>query len=284
MLSRRLFLLQLLFLLTACRAAEPEFIGRLSIGVVSYGEGNRAIERFSALRDYLAAQLKAVVDLEPAYNEVQALAQIKRKTWSLVFAPPGLAAIAIAEAQYLPLFPLEGLNKVRSVILVLEDSPIQKLNGLAGKVVALGQPGSATGYYLPIYNLYGLTLAEARFAPTPKTMLQWIADGEVVAGAMSLAEFERYRSEFAQTKFRILYLEKKEVPAGAVLAGPRIELNQLEQVRRVLESAPPNMTAAAGYIPNTKTPDYEYLIEVVKRVRPIAERIKQKPVPLYETN
>ncbi|NET03398.1 MAG: phosphate/phosphite/phosphonate ABC transporter substrate-binding protein [Symploca sp. SIO2B6] len=281
MLSRRLFLLQLLFLLTACRAAEID-IGRLSIGVVSYGEGNRALERFSTLRDYLAAQLKAVVDLEPAYNEVQALAQIKRRTWSLVFAPPGLAAIAIAEAQYLPLFPLEGLSKVRSVMLVLEDSSIQNLNGLAGKVVALGQPGSATGYYLPIYNLYGLTLAEVRFAPTPKTMLQWIADGEVVAGAMSLAEFERYRSEFAQTKFRILYLEKKEVPAGAVLAGPRIELNQLEQVRRALESAPPNMAAAAGYIPNAKSPDYKYLIEVVKRVRPIAERIKQKPAPLYE--
>ena len=43
---------------------------------------------------------------------------------------------------------------------------------LNGQAVALGQPGSATGYYFPLLNLYGLTLSKIRLAPTPKQALQ----------------------------------------------------------------------------------------------------------------
>lgn len=282
MFSRRSFLLKLLFLLSACATTEIPKLQKLSIGVVSYGESDRSLEQYSAFTDYLAAQLKAIIELEPVYNEVKALEQIKRRTWSLVFAPPGLAAIAISQEQYLPLLPLEGIEKVRSVIVVLQESPIQELPELAGKVIALGQPGSATGYYLPIYNLYGLTLAEVRFAPTPKTLLQWIEKGEVAAGALSLGELKRYSSDFNQTKFRILYTDSHNVPPGAVLVGPTVERKQQESIRTALESAPPAIAAAAGYVPNAKVPNYDYLIEVVKRVRPIAERIKEKPAPLYE--
>jgi phosphonate transport system substrate-binding protein len=278
--SRRRFLLKLLFLLTACKTAESPKRGKLSVGVVSYGEGDRSIEQYSAVTDYLGTQLKTLVELEPVYNEVKALEQIQRRAWSLVFAPPGLAAIAISEQQYLPLLPLEGIANARSVIVVLQDSPLKNLADLAGKVIALGQQGSATGYYLPIYNLYGLTLAEVRFAPTPKTILEWIEKKQVAAGALSLAELERYRSNFSGTTFRILRTDS--VPSGAILVGPRVERNQQEQIRKILESVSPKMAAAAGYIPNAKVPDYKNLIEVVQKVRPIAERIQQKPAPLYK--
>lgn len=274
MFSRRLFLLKLLFLLTACATSETPRQGKLSIGVVSYDEGTRSLERYSVLNDYLAAKLKTFLELEPVYNEVKALDQIKRKIWSLVFAPPGLAALAISQEQYLPLFPLEGIAKVRSVIVVLQESPIQKLSDIAGKAIALGQPGSVTGYYLPIYNLYGMTLGKVRFAPTPKTILQWIENKEVAAGALSLDELERYRPDFSQTKFRVLYTDSHNVPSGAILIGPTVERNQQEQIRIALESAPPSVVEAAEYLPNAKVPDYKYIIQVVEKVRPIAERIK----------
>lgn len=280
MFSRRLFLLQVLFLLTACNTAEIAKPKNLTIGVVSYGEGKQSIEQYSALTDYLAAQLKTFIELEPVYNEVKALEQLKRKAWSLVFAPPGLAAIAISQEQYLPLFPLEGLENARAVIVVRQESPIQKLTDLAGKAIALGQLGSASGYYLPIYNLYGLTLGEVRFAPTPKTILQWIDEKEVAAGALSLAELERYRLNFTQTKFRILYTGS--VPPGSILLEPTVDRNQQEQIRKVLASASPNITATAGYLPNATVPDYQELIKVVERVRAIAERIKEKPARLYK--
>ena len=278
MFSRRLFLLTLLFLLTACRTAAIPKPGKLTIGVVSYGEGEQSIKQYAPLVNYLSTELKTIIELEPVYNEVQALEKIKRKTWSLVLAPPGLTALAISEAQYLPLFPLEGLEKTRSVIVVRQESSVKKLSGLSDQVIALGQPGSATGYYLPIQNFSGLTLAEVRFAPTPKTVLQWIENKKVVAGALSLAELQRYRSDFSQTKFRILHSDS--VPPGAILVGPKVEQYQQEQIRKALKSASPTVAAAAGYLPNAQVPDYKKLIEVVARVKRIAERIKEKPASI----
>lgn len=280
MFSRRLFLLQFVFFLTACRIAGMTKPGKLTIGEVSYGEDEKSIKQYADLVNYLSTELKTIIELEPVYNEVKALEQIKRQTWSLVFAPPGLAALAISEAQYLPLFSLEGLEKTRSVIVVRQESSIKKLSDLSDQVIALGQPGSATGYYLPIQNLSGLTLAEVRLAPTPKTVLQWIENKNVVAGALSLDELERYRSDFTQTKFRILHTDS--VPPGAILVGPKVEQYQQEQIRKALNSASPTVAAAAGYLPNAKVPDYKKLIEVVERVRQIAKRIKEKPASLYK--
>ncbi|AOY81421.1 PhnD/SsuA/transferrin family substrate-binding protein [Moorena producens JHB] len=281
MFSRRLFLLNLIWIFTACNSPDTPMLGKLSIGIVSYGESDRFIEPYSKLIEYLGARLKMIIELEPIYNERRALTLIKQSKLSIVFAPPGLAAIAIAEAQYIPVLPLEGVKKSRSVIVVERESPIQDLTELAGKVIALGQPGSATGYYLPIYNLYGLTLAEVRFAPTPKQVLEWIASEEVVAGALSLEELERYRLDYSQTRFRILYIDSHKIPSGSILIGPTVERNLQQEIHKALESASSSMAASAGYIPNAKAPDYDYLIEVVQKVRPIAERIQEKPAPLY---
>lgn len=284
MLSRRIFILQLLLLLTACRQEAPPPQGKLIIGLVSYGEGIRSIDQFNSLKNYLESELKTLIEVEPAYNELKAITQIKRQIWSLVFAPPGLAAIAISQEKYQPLFPLEGINNLRSVIVVRKDSSLQKLSDLAGKAIALGQVGSATGYYLPIFNLYGITLAEVRFAPMPKTVLEWIEKKEIAAGALSKAEFDRYRAEFSTTKFRILYTDPHNIPTGSVLVGPTVDRNQQEQIRNVMRAASPAIAQAAGYISNGNIPDYKYLIQVVERVIPISERIKQKPAPLYEQN
>lgn len=284
MLSRRLLLIEFLLFLTSCATTKSLQRGKLIIGVVSYGESDRSIRDYGMFKDYLAGQLNIIVELEPAYNELKALEQLERRIWSLVFAPPGLAAVAISQAQYLPLFPLQGVNNLRSVIVVQKESPFQKLTDLAGKAIAVGQLGSATGYYLPIYNLYGITLAEVRFAPTPKTVLALISQNEVAAGALSKAEFDRYRAEFPQTKFRVLYTDAHNVPSGTVLIGPTVERNRQEQIRKIMKAASPAIAQAAGYIPNAKVPNYQYLIKVLNRVRPIAERIRQTPAPLFEQN
>ena len=74
-------------------------------------------------------------------------------------------------------------RRQRSLIVVRNDSSIQKVSDLANKTIALGEPGSASGYYLPLYDLYGLTLAQIRSAPTPKTVLEWLGDGSISKSA-----------------------------------------------------------------------------------------------------
>lgn len=287
--SRRFFLTQLL-LLAACRSGSSQSqVYELIVGTVSYLEGEQTINQYDRFINYLGEKTRSLVRLEPTFNENKALERIRNRAWSLVFAPPGLAAIAISQEQYQPLFPLEGLTNLRSIIVVLEDSKVRNIQELAGKTVALGQPGSATGFYLPIFNLYGLTLAEILLAPTPKTVLEWVAGGKAVAGALSQKEFDDYQAQFGQTAFRVLYSDPHNVPLGVVLIAPTVERNRQENIRMVLSEAPSVLAQETGYIPTGDVPDYNYMIAVVERVRSIfpyelgSGDLKLKPARLFKT-
>lgn len=266
-------------LLKGCNDQQSQPINRLTVGIVSYGAGSNLLEKFERFRAYLATATQSVVELEPAFNELKAVEQIQRQVWSLVFAPPGLAAIAMGSQQYVPLFALQGSNNDQSVLLVQADSPIQSLGDLANQVVALGEPGSATGYYLPLYDLFGLTLEEIRFAPTPKVVLEWLEQGTIAAGALSEQEFQQYRNEFGSNKFRVLH-ESRTVPAGVVLLAPTVERNRQYQIENAMRNAPSSVIGDAGYIPEADLPSYDQFIKLVAKVQPLEERVRQKPAVL----
>ncbi|MDF5713120.1 MAG: PhnD/SsuA/transferrin family substrate-binding protein [Rhizonema sp. NSF051] len=278
--SRRLFLLHLLLLAVSGCQSTSSFEGQLTIGVINYGGGEEIIDRFAHFKSYLGERTKANIQLEPTFNENKAIERIQASAWSLVFAPPGLVAIA-ARYQYIPLFPLLDLNNLRSVLVVRQDSPLHDLKQLQAKTVALGQPGSATGYYFPLYNLYGLTLAEILFAPTPKTVLEWVAEGKAIAGAVSMADFNLYSSQLSQTQLRILYTDPHYVPSGSVLIGPSIERNRQNYIRKVLSEFPSMLASDVGYVPNGQLPDYRYMMFVVEHVRAIAAHTQEKPTQLF---
>ncbi len=257
-------------------------IDKLSIGVVSYGEGANSLSKYEQFKDYIATKTKKIVELEPAYNELQAVAQVQRKTWEIVFAPPGLAAIAIASSQYKPIFSMEGVSGAqRSLILVRDDKPYQKIGDLANQVIALGKSGSAAGFYVPLYDLYGMTLAQIKLAPTPKVALTWLSDGTVEAIAISESDFETVKREFPQTKFRVLHTSRW-IPAGVVLASPNLDRNLSSVIQKSMREAPPDIVADAGYVPAAKIPNYEQFIKLVEKVRPFEEKVKQTPVVLVQ--
>lgn len=252
---------------------------RLVVGLVSYDTGAAAVDAYRPLTQYLGEALAAQVELEPVFNEIRAVEQIQAQAWDLAFAPAGLAAIAIADAQYVPLFPLQGNPNQRSLLVVPADSSAETLSDLANEVIALGEPGSATGYYLPLYDLYGLTFAEIRFAPTPKTVLEWIANGEVAGGALSEEAFQQYRNEFAATDFRVLH-ESRAINNGAVLLSPAIDRNQQRLIEEALQAAPANIASDAQYIANADPPSFDRLIQLVEQVRPLEAQVREQPAVL----
>ena len=268
-------------LLGGCATDTPVARNRILVGVVAYGDGAVSLDRLENFKDYLALQTRSVVEIEPAFNEVKALQQIRSRRWSLVFAPPGLAATAISTEQYLPLFPLQGSsNTVRSTIVVREDSSVQELADLQGEAIALGQPGSATGYYLPLYDLFGLTLSKVQVSATPKGTLAAVASGEVMAGALAKDEYELYKDEFGETRFRVVHTGRR-LPAGAVLLGPSVDRNLQKYISEAMNEATPNLASEAGYIPNVNPPNYEFFIEIVEKVSPYESRIYERPASLY---
>ncbi|MDJ0617532.1 MAG: PhnD/SsuA/transferrin family substrate-binding protein [Calothrix sp. MO_192.B10] len=288
MFYRRFLLLQILVLIgllsigcdTKKTVPPPE---KLTIGVVSYGEGKVSLDKYNRFKDYIAARTRSIrVDVEPAYNELQAIAQIQRKRWDIVFATPGLAATAIGKELYVPLFSMENVSRrQRSLLIVRNDSPIEKISDLANKTVALGEPGSASGYYLPLYDLYGLTLSQIRFAPTPKTVLEWLSDGTVEAGALSQGDFATYKRQFPDTKFRTIHTSRW-IPPGVVLIAPTVELNRQQQIKKIMGEAPADIAADAGYIPGAKLPQYKQFIQLVEKVRPLESAVKNTPAVLIQ--
>ena len=264
----------------ACNNQSTINLEKLTIGVVSYGEGRVSIAEYERLQQYLARKTQSIVELEPAYNELQALEQVQRKNWSIVFAPPGLAAIAIDKELYSPMFPLEkASNLERSVIVVRADSHINSLGNLSNQTIALGKKGSAAGYYLPLYDLYGLTLAQVRFAATPRQILQLISEGEVASGALAEYEYERYQRDFPGTKFKILH-KSRWIPAGVVLISPQVEYQRQEQIKTVMLEAPADIIADAGYVPSFEVPDYQEFIKLVNKVKPLEAQVLQTPATL----
>lgn len=280
---RRLFLFHLLGLAFASCQPRRKFEGPLTIGVINYGGGEQIINQYAKFNTYLGEKTNSYIQLEPAFNENKAVERLEARAWSLVFAPPGLAAIAIARHQYIPLFPLVGISNLRSIFVVRKDSSISELKQLQGQTVALGQLGSATGYYFPLYNLYGTTLAEILFAPTPKAGLEFVAQGKANACAISEADLSLHASQFSPTEFRVLYKDPHYVPLGVVLIGPNIERNRQEFIRKVLSELPSGLAQEVGYVPNGQVPDYKYMISVVDRVSSIASNLQTKPVRLFES-
>ncbi len=252
---------------------------RLTVGVVSYDTGTASVETYAPFQQYLAEALSAQIELEPVFNEIRAVEQLESQAWDLAFAPAGLAAIALSEAQYVPLFPLQGSPNQRSVMVVAADSAAEALPDLANTIIGLGEPGSATGYYLPLYDLYGLTLAEIRFAPTPKSVLTWVANGDVVAVALSEEDFQQFRSEFDRATFRVLH-ESRAITTGAVLLSPTVDRNQQRLVEAAMKAAPASIASDAGYIANAPPPRFEQLIQLVEQVRPLEERVREQPAVL----
>ncbi len=287
-LPRRLFLASLL--LAACSAqsrssSRQQFV----LGTVSYGSGEKMLAQYDRLTRYLSEKLLAVVQLEPAYNERKALERLKSQAWSIVFAPPGLAAIALTKYRYVAVAPLAGVSNLRSVLVVPKNSPAQTLGSLAGKTLAIGQPGSAVGYYLPIFNLYGLTLTSLVLTRTPKAILEALAQGKADVGALSLEEFNTYKNQVPPAEFRILFTDTHTVPPGLVLISPSVEQVTQESIQKTLNDLPSVVAQEAGLVPNGKIPDYTYMISVVERIRAIfpadtqegAALLTQKPVHLF---
>jgi phosphonate transport system substrate-binding protein len=110
------------------------------------------------------------------------------------------------------------------------------------------------------------------FAPTPKVILERVAQGQAVAGALSRDELAAYSPAFDGGGFRVLYADDHIVPPGALLLAPTVEGKLQNQIRRALSETPSILAQEVGFIPNGRVPDYQYMITVVKRVRAIAGR------------
>lgn len=142
-----------------------------------------------------------------------------------------------------------GIEKHSSVIFVRKKSPIEKLSDLKGKRIALEDPLSTTGYFLPkVFMIQkGLRLVPKKshldsvlsdevgylFSQEDGNTLLWVRKGKVDSGAV---DYENYKREKGFNEdFKIL-AQTSSLPSLMVSARPDLPPFLSDKVKSILKT------------------------------------------------
>lgn len=129
-------LLGMLAVVTSAWADEPPESWRL--GVFPIVTPVTLFKRFAALRDYLAERLDHPLELETARDFPTFVRRTTQRRYHLLITAPHFAVRAVDEGHYRIVASLK--QALRGLYVVRTDSPIERLQQLAGRALATPPP------------------------------------------------------------------------------------------------------------------------------------------------
>ena len=225
--------------------------GILKVGVVeghgaSFGQKAAAWDDATMFRfrDQLMEASRCEVQLEPVGSPDLARARLASGAWDIGFVPPGLMAFAMTrDSPYTPLRSLAAPRQSRSSIAVIAGSPHQQLADLDGARVGLLPRGSLTGFYLPLYNMHGLSLSQVVYALDHAELLKLLEQGKVDAIAWDEARPE------PGTPLRRLFVDEHPIPLGAMVMRRAMVKEDPSSFLRSLDAITRELPSALSYVP-----------------------------------
>lgn len=277
--------LALTALLSAC-AGEPVAQvslcgpnGQLRVGVVGADEGRSAggqavlpAPEIGRMRDLLMVASRCDVQLEPVVSPEQARQRLSRAEWDVAFLPAGLAALALegsGQGGYSLLRSLGQRSQSRSVLLVPAGSQRESVKQLGGSRLGLLPRGSLTGFYLPLYNLHGLSLASVHYALSYRELLDQLRAGQldVIAWDAALPD--------PGGDVRVLYADQNQIPLGSLVLSQALVAADHQPFLRALDQSaaqlPPSLGYVAGVLPE---------VSRLERLRAVVENVEEWQLPL----
>ncbi|MEV6240579.1 phosphate/phosphite/phosphonate ABC transporter substrate-binding protein [Lentzea sp. NPDC051838] len=206
-----------LILTTACGSATSTSSGdcpnngHVRFGVEPYEDPAKLKPAYEVLAKALTKKLGCEVELQIVDDyAAEVLAMRNGKLELAEFGPLGYVfAAQKAKAEPLASFA-DGTGKLTSYtagIWVAKDSPLQKIEDLKGKSLALSSVGSASGDALPRYGLKkaGVTDAKLDYAGGhPEAMLA-LTNGKVDAAEINSQTLASAKDKFDQSKYRQIW-------------------------------------------------------------------------------
>ncbi|MFY8147893.1 MAG: phosphate/phosphite/phosphonate ABC transporter substrate-binding protein [Prochlorococcaceae cyanobacterium] len=252
---------------------------QLRVGYVGAEEGRgqagQAVlpdPEISRLRDLLMAASRCEVLLEPVASPEQARVHLTRSSWDAAFLPPGLAALALERAgddRYNLVRPLGRRGNSRSQLLVRQDSPYTSLAQLRGARLGLLPQGSLTGFYLPLYNLHGLTLASVHYALGYDELLE-----QLRAGKLDVIPWDAALPD-PGPDVRRLHEDIHVIPLGALVLSQSLVAADHQPFLRSLDASasqlPANLSYVAGALPEPQE---------LRRLRSVVNSVESWKLPL----
>jgi len=228
----------------------------LILGKVS-GNPKKQFPKLEALAVHLAARLKDK-GIEKggvliAQSNAEMIALLKDGKVDLVTETP-LSALLIQEKSGAEIFLLEwkgGAPTYQSLLFTTKESPVKSLADLRGRKVVFQDPGSTSGFLLPLSMLLraGLSVVELSspretppankvgyvFADAEANTLAWVVNGLVDAGTLSNMDLQSFAETQAPVVDKIrVFAESAPFPRSTLMAGPNLDPTLREAVTSVL--------------------------------------------------
>jgi len=240
---------------TACGGRQTSDVAlcgsgaRLRVGLVGAAEGRaQSAEQLLPdqdqfrLRELLTVASRCEVQLEPVLSSEQARLRLQSGAWDLAFLPPGLTALALEQGgSYGLVRQLGRRSNAKSQMLVRADSGFETRGDLRGRRLGVLPRGSLTGFYLPLFNLYGLRFSEVHYALSYAELLAMLTNGEVdvIAWDGSLP--------IDSTRLKVLHEDSHVIPLGALALSQSLLQSDHQPFLRQLDENVTQLPSSLGY-------------------------------------
>lgn len=238
-------------------AAQPAAAGVLGVGTIGL-HPSEEVSRLAPLADYLVRQLWSP-DMSRSRvmlaDNVFAIADWVERGEVDVYVGELLPALAVSEIANLSVQFQCGSADTRTVVIANKKAGIERVDHLAGKVVAFESPTSTFGYLWPKFLLLRkgarLRRCDAASAALPgntvgyvfsgddENTVEWVARGKSVAGAVASHRYDSLGGAWTSTLREI----HRSDPLPKVVIGlrptlPSATTQKLSEVLRGLDADP----------------------------------------------
>ena len=256
--------------------------GSLTVGVLTTPYNPET--DYAALEEHLETKLGENVDVQidsVALSGDDAFTQVRNriveKQWDVAFTTSPMMSVAAINNDYqfaARMFP--QASKFESVLFVRQDSPIQGISDLTPDIkLALGDFNSASGFYIPVYDLYGKTLQVDLGNADTQSTIEKVKSGQIDVGSGAYQIVENDDQLRAISRSR-------SIPLSGVYLSPDLSNVERDVISQALVNAPDEVKNSAKY-GEGEEPDYQYFIGITNRVDEVLGCVdwQKQPVQLF---
>ena len=247
--------------MTCCRAIGATAAGddetsrdeTLVLGRVS-GEPGKHYAAIDALGEYLVTRLKASGikrhDVLLARNNDEMIQFLRSGKIDVVSETPFSAVLyeTAANAEIVLRQWKSGTPSYRTLLVARHDSEIERIEDLAGKVIAFEDPGSTSSYFVPKATIaeLGMGIVSADdpaengavqylFAGSEVNVLAWVVRGRADAGAVSSVDWaDPKRSPVGLKDELRVFHSSPDILRSVIIVRPRMDPELKQQLVQTL--------------------------------------------------
>ena len=289
----------IIFIVSACNRLNKTII----IGGVSSTSDLINKNKINNLADLLTKELpnlKFKAKETSNYNE--AITKICDHKWDLSFAFSPLVASQVQNCNTTPLhLAFVYVNKRKNAnsyfvgFFTKKDSKINSLDDIEGKSLALKQKYSASGFYIPLFMIYGKTLSKVGFLGTESEVARNVFIGNYDVGVTSMNNEKNMAFGQMNNELKLIG-RSQDIPGGSLLVSNHLKerigekdfhkLLQTLKKKSIYEQVPKLRTKdghAYLYHPGYPPPVYEDVFDsIIEKVDNIEDCYLETPAKVFD--